>query len=78
METAHAADVENLLREKYVISPSDIKMLDAGIALDVKIPKEATPNELLSLLTKYGQVQHFVERVPSANDIFMQAVTKNS
>ena len=78
LETAHAADVENLLREKYVISPSDIKMLDAGIALDVKIPKEATPNELLSLLTKYGQVQHFVERVPSANDIFMQAVTKNS
>ncbi len=78
LKTTHAAEVEKLLQEKFVISQSDVKMLDAGITLDVKIPKEASPNELLSFVTKYGQVQHFVEMVPSANDIFMQAVTKNS
>jgi ABC-2 type transport system ATP-binding protein len=30
------------------------------------------------LLTSRGEVQHFVELIPSANDIFIQAVNKNS
>jgi ABC-2 type transport system ATP-binding protein len=37
-----------------------------------------SPNELLSLLTNYGEVEHFLELVPSANDIFIQAVRKNN
>lgn len=78
LKTSRAKEVEKLLQEKFVISQSDFKMLDAGVTLDVRIPKEATPNDLLSLITEYGQVQHFLELVPSANDIFMQAVTKNS
>ena len=78
LKTARGAEVEKLLQEKFVVSQSDVKMLDSGVTLDVRIPKEATPNDLLSLVTEYGQVQHFLEMVPSANDIFMQAVTKNS
>ena len=35
----------------------------------------ATPNELLNILTKRGQVNHFVEKIPSVNDIFIQTVS---
>ena len=37
----------------------------------------ASPNELLHLLTQRGQVTHFVEKIPSVNDIFIQTVSKN-
>jgi ABC-2 type transport system ATP-binding protein len=30
------------------------------------------PNELLNVLTQRGQVTHFVEKIPSVNDIFYQ------
>jgi ABC-2 type transport system ATP-binding protein len=29
----------------------------------------------LSILTKNGQVTHFVEKIPSVNDIFIQTVS---
>jgi len=46
--------------------------------LNVKLKNGSSANELLSFLTSQGQVQHFVELVPDANDIFIQAVNKNS
>jgi ABC-2 type transport system ATP-binding protein len=36
----------------------------------------AMPNELLQVLTQRGQVTHFVEKIPSVNDIFIQTVSE--
>jgi ABC-2 type transport system ATP-binding protein len=36
----------------------------------------AAPNDLLNILVQRGQVTHFVEKIPSMNDIFIQTVTK--
>jgi ABC-2 type transport system ATP-binding protein len=36
---------------------------------------DASPNELLHILTQRGQVTHFMEKIPSVNDIFIQTVT---
>ena len=33
-----------------------------------------TPNELLNFLNSNGQVNHFIELIPSANDIFIQTI----
>jgi ABC-2 type transport system ATP-binding protein len=33
--------------------------------------------ELLEILLKNGQITHFVEKIPSVNDIFIQTVTEN-
>jgi ABC-2 type transport system ATP-binding protein len=35
------------------------------------------PNELLNILTQRGQVTHFVEKIPSVNDIFIQTVSNS-
>jgi len=43
--------------------------------LDIQIGN-STPNELLNILTQRGQVTHFVEKIPSVNDIFIQTVTE--
>ena len=78
LKTSNSSEVENLLKQKFEISNTDFRMLDEGLTLNVKIPKENSPNDLLSILANHGQVQHFLEIVPSASDIFIQAVNKNS
>jgi len=78
LKTTNALEVESILKNKFDVSPTSFRMLNEGLTLNVKIPKEASPNELLSLLTNYGDVQHFLEIVPNANEIFIQAINKNS
>ena len=43
----------------------------------IKLSDNETANSLLSYLTTKGEVSHFVEVIPSANDIFIQAVKNN-
>jgi ABC-2 type transport system ATP-binding protein len=78
LKTNNSSEIENLLKQKFEVSKTDFKMLNEGYTANVKIPKNDSPNELLSLLTTYGDVQHFLEIVPNANEIFIQAVNKNS
>jgi ABC-2 type transport system ATP-binding protein len=78
LDTAHAKEVEAKLREHFTVTPADFRLLNDGLTLNVKLNKGDSANDLLSFLTSRGEVQHFVELVPSANDIFIQAVNKNS
>lgn len=78
VKTKNPKEIENVLKEQFEILPTDFKMLSEGFTANVKIPENESPNQLISLLTNYGEVQHFLELVPSANDIFIKAVNKNS
>ena len=78
LETNNAKEVESKLKENFEVSPADFKLLNDGLRLNVKLTNGSTANDLLSYLTGQGQVQHFVELVPDANEIFIQAVNKNS
>ncbi len=62
------------LTQKFTISQAHFKSLNDELKLDVEI-KQNTPNDLLNILTQRGQVTHFVEKIPSVNDIFIQAVS---
>jgi len=77
-KTKNPKEIENVLRQQFEIFPADFRMLNEGFTANVKIPENESPNKLVSLLTNYGEVQHFLEMVPSANDIFIQAVNKNN
>ena len=66
------------IKQNFEVSPSNFKLLNDSLTLNVKLPKGNTANDLLSFLTRRGEVQHFVELIPTANDIFIQAVQKNS
>lgn len=78
LETENAEEVESLLKEHYTVSKADFKLINEGLKLNVQVKNGSSANDLLSFLTSKGQVQHFVEVVPNANDIFIQAVNKNS
>lgn len=78
LNTANPKEVEATLRENFTVFPADFRLLSDGLTLNVKLNSGDSANDLLSFLTSKGEVQHFVELVPSANDIFIEAVNKNS
>ncbi|MBP2284401.1 ABC-2 type transport system ATP-binding protein [Flavobacterium sp. CG_23.5] len=71
-------NVEGLMydiTQKFTVGPANFKSLNNELKLEIQLGN-ATPNELLNVLTQSGQVTHFVEKIPSVNDIFIQTVSK--
>lgn len=63
------------LTQKFTLSQTDFKSLNDELKLAINLGN-ATPNELLNTLVQRGQVTHFVEKIPSVNDIFIKTVTE--
>ena len=63
------------LSQKFTLSQTDFKSLNDELKLEINLGN-ATPNDLLNTLVQRGQVTHFVEKIPSMNDIFIQTVTQ--
>ena len=63
------------ITQKFKVAQTNFKSLNDELKLEIQLGN-ATPNELLHLLTQRGQVTHFVEKIPSVNDIFIQTVTE--
>lgn len=63
------------LSQKFTLSPTDFKSLNDELKLEINLGN-ATPNELLNTLVQRGQVTHFMEKIPSVNDIFIKTVTE--
>jgi|SRR6218665_2053278 len=73
------SNVEGLmydLTQKFKLSQTHFKSLNDELKLNIELGN-AAPNELLNILTQRGQVTHFVEKIPSVNDIFIQTVSSN-
>ena len=70
-------NVERLMyaiTQKFSVGRSNFKSLNNELKLEIKLGN-STPNDLLNILTQQGQVTHFVAKIPSVNDIFIQTVT---
>lgn len=63
------------LSQKFTVQPTSFKSLNEELQLEIDLGR-ALPNELLHILSNNGQVTHFVEKLPTANDIFIQTVSK--
>jgi ABC-2 type transport system ATP-binding protein len=63
------------LSQKFTLSQTDFKSLNDELKLEINLGT-ATPNELLNTLIQRGQVTHFMEKIPSVNDIFIKTVTE--
>jgi len=71
-------NVEGLLHDlsqKFTISPTHFKSLNDELKLEINLGS-STPNELLNILISRGQLTHFMEKIPSVNDIFIKTVTE--
>lgn len=63
------------LTQKFKVNPAHFKSLNNELKLEIDLGT-ANSNELLHVLTQRGQVTHFVEKIPSVNDIFIQTVSQ--
>ena len=71
-------NVEGLMydiTQKFTVGQTNFKSLNNELKLEIQLGN-ATPNELLNILTQRGQVTHFVEKIPSVTDIFIQTVSE--
>ena len=75
--TDRADAVTASLKERYELFPADFKTINDELQYNIRIPEAHTANDLINYLTAQGQLTHFVEVVPSANDIFIQTVQNN-
>lgn len=76
IRTKNKAVLEKELSEKFEISKANFKTLEDDLKLNIKL-NDDSPNQLLSYLTSKGDVSHFIEMIPSVNDIFIQTVKNN-
>lgn len=81
-EVGLATDNSELLRkelnERFRITDTDFKSINHDLKLRIQIEENSSPNDLLIFLTSRAQVNHFVEVIPSVNDIFIKTVTTNA
>lgn len=81
-EVGLEAENANLLRkeleEKFNISETSFKSINDDLKLKIQMNDGGSPNDLLNYLTAKAQVNHFVEVIPSVNDIFIQTVTTDA
>lgn len=75
------SDDDRLLKElsdKFTVSKAGFKSITNDLKVRLQIEQEATSNDLLQFLISRAQVNHFVEVIPSVNDIFIKTVTSNA
>lgn len=65
------------LSQRFDISLANFRTLEDDLKLNIKLNAGDSPNDLLNFLASKGEVSHFVELIPSVNDIFIQAITNS-
>lgn len=61
------------LTQKFKIDQTDFKSLNDELKLNVSLGNHSS-NELLNILSSRGNVTHFIEKIPSVNEIFIRSV----
>jgi ABC-2 type transport system ATP-binding protein len=77
LQTSNPDEVMRTIKDKFEVHPATFKNLNDDIKMNIKLPETTSSNELLTFLTSKAEVHHFVEVIPSANDIFIQTVKNN-
>lgn len=77
LQTSNADELVKTIKNTFDVLPATFKNLNDDIKLNIKLPEHTSSNDLLSFLTAKAEVHHFVEVIPSANDIFIQTVKNN-
>ena len=66
------------ISEKFEVFPTHMNVLDDELTLKIRTNNGETSNSLLNYLSTKGTISHFAEVIPNANEIFIQAVKKNT
>ena len=70
-------DLKAIINEKYEVLLPSFKNLNDDLKLNVKLKESDNSNDLLAFVLQHAEVNHFVEVIPSVNDIFIKSVNQN-
>lgn len=76
--TGDKASLMQDLQEKFTVGKAHFKSIKDDLKLSLQIGPKESPNDLLQFLISRAQVNHFVEVIPSVNDIFIKTVTQDA
>ena len=66
--------IKQLISSKFKSVDANFRSLGKELKLNISLEPDQTSNELLNFLSSNAEVNHFMEVVPSANDIFIQTI----
>jgi ABC-2 type transport system ATP-binding protein len=66
--------LKEIISTKFQTAEANFRSLGNELKLNVSLTPDQTSNELLNFLSSNSEVNHFMEVVPSANDIFIQTI----
>jgi len=73
----NAEATKTSLKERFELFPADFKTINEELQYKIKLPETTSANDLVNYLTSLGQLTHFMEVIPTANDIFIETVKNN-
>lgn len=73
----NSENVQSILNEKFEVFPTSFKTINDEFQYKIKIKENDSVNNLVHYLTSLGQLTHFEEVIPTANDIFIETVKNN-
>ncbi|RED44978.1 ABC transporter ATP-binding protein [Seonamhaeicola aphaedonensis] len=77
LEANNKIALKTNLAEKFVVTEANFKSLNNDLKLNIRLSQNETAQDLISFLNQQARINHFVEVIPSANDIFIQTVQNN-
>jgi ABC-2 type transport system ATP-binding protein len=78
LHTDHKEQIRNEIKERFTIENASFKSLDDDLKLHINLPENENSSDLIQYLSTKASINHFVEIIPTASDIFIQAVKQNS
>lgn len=78
LETDVHTQITKEIGDHFLVSEANFKTLGNELKLNIQLNSTQKANDLLLYLTQKAPITHFKEVIPSANDIFIQAITNNS
>ncbi len=77
LQAADEMSLQKELASKFDISKANFKSLEDDLKLRIQINSNETQQGLLNYLSGKAEVNHFVEVIPTASEIFIKAVAEN-
>lgn len=79
LQADNSTAVQQNLGEKFDVSPTVFQSInEEELQLNIRVPENTSANDLLAYLINLGKVNHFIEVIPSINDIFIKTVSENA
>jgi len=78
LQTIDKESLKKELASKFTIEDASFKSLEDDLKLNIQLTSKDTSTELIQYLSSKATINRFVEIIPNASDIFIQAVNKNN